>query len=269
MELFCLFPKNQNSLCAKVLINCSLVLFSGLLHAGQINDATQALSKPNRADFLEVGTHQASLTEVLKQIANKAGVIVHYSSLPENQMTVNCKGTLQTVLSCVMGANIDIVYRYNNDRSMAEVWILPVTILGMKNVPVEHQKIEFLEPSTDNTDRFLQEAKDPQLRMDAIARLAFEGRKDDMQVYDALKQALSDSNPGVRAQAIFGLIKREGENANVFVEQAMADKSVEVRLMALEGAGDNPGLLQQALNDSDFNVRQVAKELLAAQNKFN
>ena len=46
----------------------------------------------------------------------------------------------------------------------------------------------------------------------------------------------------------------------------MSDSDADVRLMAVDNCGDNPWILQQALNDKDINVRDIAKAKLAIQN---
>ena len=260
-------------------------MISTHLPAGELNEVKKTVIKPeyevrlmrepHNSDLLDLKARQASLGQVLNEISNKTGVSLNYSSLPLERVTLNCKGTLKAVLLCVMGVNIDIVFRFEKHKTMAksetlitEAWILPVKTV-VELMPIELQESVSVEKPIDNTDKLLQEANNPELKMEAIARLAVEGRKDDLLVYDALKKALSDKNPGVRAQAVFGLAKREGENADLFIEEAMADKSVDVRLMALESLGNNPRLLQQALNDSDINVRQMAIAKLSAQNNFN
>ena len=72
----------------------------------------------------------------------------------------------------------------------------------------------------------------------------------------------------MRAQALYGLIRQDQENKLPFLEQAMADSSADVRLMAVDNSGDNPWILQQALNDEDSNVRDLAKAKLALENKI-
>ena len=285
MKLFSNQLKAENKFDTKIFINCCLILFSSYLPAAELNEVNKAainpdyeiqlIREPNISDFLDLKAKQASLGQVLNEIDNKTGTRLHYSSLPVERVTLHCKGSLKAVLFCVMGVNIDIVFRYKKDKMIsqpeslvAEAWILPVTAVA-KLMPIKPEESVPVDAAIDNTDKLLQDANNPQLKMEAIARLAVEGRKDDLLVYNTLKQALSDKNPGVRAQAIFGLVKREGEHADDFIQQAMADKNVDVRLMALESLGNNPKILQQALNDSDINVRQMAIAKLTAQNNFN
>ena len=102
--------------------------------------------------------------------------------------------------------------------------------------------------------------------MNAIERLAIEGQQGDLAVYNTLKKSLSDSNPGVRVQALYGVIRQDQENILPFLQHAMSDSDADVRLTAVENCADNPWILQQALNDNDSNDREFVKAKLAIQN---
>ncbi len=112
-----------------------------------------------------------------------------------------------------------------------------------------------------------------------------------------LKDKLSDPDYKVRAQAIEGLVEREGNRARDDVLKAMKDsddsvrtralysaqtfgieispdslknmavndRSPEVRFLALDGLGNGPdarAIAERALNDPDIHVRNRAKEIL-------
>jgi hypothetical protein len=247
----------------------------------------QILIKKYPTEELGLITRQVPLDQVLNEIVKKTGVSIHYSNLPEDWVTAECNGKIQVILACLLGANVNIVFRYLSGSSKdnwriqpVEVWILQVSsrinqvqqsIASADNrltVRQAQRKIAEKE-KIDNTEFLLELARDPLRRMEAIASLAVEGRKDDLNVRNTLKEALSDKNAGVRAQAVFALALREGEGAIADLQQAMRDESAEVRLIALESAGNDPVILQQALNDRDLNVRQLAITKLTTINKVN
>jgi HEAT repeat protein len=154
---------------------------------------------------------------------------------------------------------------------IAEVWILPI---AMNSTQVDNSKKTNTKINTyfttniriDNTAQLLKDVENPELRMNAIERLAIEGQQGDLIVYNILKRSLSDSNPGVRIQALYGVIRQDQENTLPFLQKALSDSDADVRLTAIENCADNPWILQQALNDNDSNVREYAKAKLAIQN---
>ncbi|MDD5579828.1 MAG: HEAT repeat domain-containing protein [Methylobacter sp.] len=265
-----------------------LWLFPGLLLAAQGMNTIKEQQSIQVFKIAEAGTglhltvRQAPLAKVLNAIAGKTGVPVHYSVLSDGPVTATCAGaTIKQVLMCLLGTEVDIVFRYGRGASKdaaqmqpAEVWLLQTpTVLNQQpgnntgNTIMSEKPAQALLPEhatanvqaeADNTDKLLEQAKDPALRVQAISSLAVEGRKDDVNVRKTLKEALSDKSAEVRAQAVFGLAQREGEGATADLQKALRDRDAGVRLMAVDNAGDNPVLIRQALNDSDEAVRQLA-----------
>ncbi len=235
------------------------------------------LSQSSQPEELNLHIKQTSITQTIKLLHDKTGIIFHFSNLPEEQINLNCQGDVKTVLSCVIGEESNIIYRYNrysNDKTnIAEAWILP---RGLNPTQADSSEQTNAKISTfftnniriDNTAQLLKDVENPKLRMSAIERLAIEGQQGDVIVYNTLKKSLSDPNPGVRAQALYGLIRQEQENTLPFLQQAMSDSHADVRLMAVDNCEDNPWILQQALNDEDSNVRDLAKAKLAIENKI-
>jgi hypothetical protein len=101
-------------------------------------------------------------------------------------------------------------------------------------------------------------------RADTLAFLAVADEKENASIDNALNNALSDSDATVRAQAVFNLVKRDGDSSAMVLQTALQDKEAGVRLMAVDSAGDNEALLQQALTDSDETVRALAEIKLEA-----
>ena len=55
---------------------------------------------------------QASLAQILKQIAAKTGAKIHYSVLPEEPLTATCAGvTIKQIMECLLGSRVDRIYR--------------------------------------------------------------------------------------------------------------------------------------------------------------
>ena len=85
----------------------------------------------------------------------------------------------------------------------------------------------------------------------------------------ALENALTDQDDNVRAQAISSLAHREGAGAVAAIQEALHDKSIDVRVMAVDGIVNDKALLEQAANDSDEIVKSLAIEKLKALNQSN
>lgn len=74
-----------------------------------------------------------------------------------------------------------------------------------------------------------------------------------------MTDALQDPSPGVRAQAIFGLARRDDPERDSVLREALHDSEVGVRLMAVSNAGEDRALLEMALHDGDRVVRDLAR----------
>ena len=107
-------------------------------------------------------------------------------------------------------------------------------------------------------------SNDPAERADALALLVIKGRAGDADIRKALETALTDKDANVRAQALSSLARREGDGAAAQLQAALQDSDVSVRLMAVDSAGNNPALLQQAVTDRDETVRTLATMKLEA-----
>lgn len=98
-------------------------------------------------------------------------------------------------------------------------------------------------------------------RVQALSRLAIDGKTNDPSVSTMLEVALNDVHPDVRAQAVHALLSRNDPRSAVYIETAMRDENSDVRLMVVESAGSNPSAqtwLRRALTDPDATVREVA-----------
>jgi HEAT repeats len=235
--------------------------------------------------LLEV--RQMPLQRVLSTITAKTGVPIHYSVVPEGLVTATCVGaTLKQIMECLLARKADLIVRYHKPSSQiqakgsdknqpVEMWVLGSQFTDATNCSgsiVSQQTInnssvkspdsqaDAAVSEPDQTDDLLKSAKskDAATRANAIGALMSGGRVDDAKVKTALEEALNDPNANVRAQAVSSLAHREGSAATAALQDALHDTDAGVRLMAVDGIGSNPALLQQAINDDDETVRNLA-----------
>lgn len=228
---------------------------------------------------LRLTAREATLQQVFDAIVEKTGISIHYLALPDVVVSAKCQGSLKSLLLCLLGSNVDMVFRDvsgSNQKPAAqtEVWLLDIPDLKTANAFSDrfesdttalnlHKRLDPTDSEIEElTGKLLEMAKDPRQRMEAVAALGSAGHKGDMKVHSVLKKALSDTNPGVRAQAVFALGKREGDDALLDIEAAMHDENAEVRRIAVESVGNNMTMLQQALKDSDDSIRLYASTKL-------
>ncbi|MGH8498737.1 MAG: HEAT repeat domain-containing protein, partial [Methylococcales bacterium] len=99
-------------------------------------------------------------------------------------------------------------------------------------------------------------SRDLAARAEAITRLA--SVENDGEVLDLLREALADQHPAIRAQAVSTLAARKAPGSDQILRQALLDPDADVRLMAVDHAGDDESLLRMALDDANNNVRLLA-----------
>ncbi len=270
------------------------VLFFALLVATRLalavteNSATGKptigiINKGEKGSEFQLEVRQMPLVQVLKELANKTTVPIHYSVLPEGLITATCVGSsLKPVLECLLNHKADIIVRYSNGKTtnakkehIAEAWVLGSKLEAVANsescnadskqgsMGLNHTNVAEPQSKPDQSDMLLTVSRSgtPQERADAIGNLLAIGRQNDPKIREMLEEAMHDPDADVRAQAVSTLTHREdySENAVEVIQEALQDSSVDVRIMAVDGITDNVGLLQQALNDSDETVRVTAK----------
>ncbi|WP_036500251.1 HEAT repeat domain-containing protein [Nitrosococcus oceani] len=242
----------------------------------------------NGALHLEV--KQAPLAQIFKIIEDQSGVQLHISSLSQRRVTATCAGTALEVLKCILGKEANLVYRYEDEPSdrnskplLREVWVLnsasseprslrhnpdQAVCEATENFPngqqplvgEEQQAFFHLEPEEMERLMDLSQSSDPKRRKEALSRLALVAEdEDDGGVRKVLTEALQDPSPAVRAQAIFGLTRRDDPERGSVLREALHDSEVGVRLMAVSNAGEDMALLEMALYDEDRVVRDLAR----------
>jgi hypothetical protein len=238
--------------------------------------------------LLQLEVKQVSLDKVLKLVSTKTGIPIHYSVLPEGLMTATCVGKgLKPVLECLLDHKADVIVRYKSQPkkgtietdAIAEAWVLGAKLEALPANALCQQdgnngNINFSgDKQTKNSDKALLtkpsqsdyllkivEDGSPEDRAQAIGDLLMIGAHDDPKVKEMLEQAVHDQDENIRAQAISTLTHREdySEHAPEIIREALQDPSVDVRLMAVDGIGDDASLLELAVDDPDETVRSFA-----------
>ena len=265
-------------------ISLFLLMSGALLAAVDVSNPEDqnirlVMTKDSGAE-LQLEVRQAPLAQVLDSIASKTGVRINYSVLPEGLVTATCVGsTVKQVMECLLLRKADLVFRYSRQASKAdpkgqpeEAWVLGAKFgtgqansvfcssAGTRQQTLPTAAKTKAEQEPDQTDELVKMAssKIPAERAEAIGRLMAGGREGDATVKETLEAALSDPDARVRVQAISSLAHREGAGASAALHEALHDSDVSVRLTAVDNAGNDVALLQQALTDSDATVRQLA-----------
>ncbi|EDZ67107.1 hypothetical protein NOC27_434 [Nitrosococcus oceani AFC27] len=257
------------------------------------SDRKKIEENPANNGALHLEVKQAPLAQIFKIIEDQSGVQLHISSLSQRRVTATCAGTALEVLKCILGKEANLVYRYEDKPSdknskplLREVWVLnsasgeprslrhnpdqavceatenfPDGQHGQQPLVGEEQQAFFhLEPEEMERLMDLSQSSDPKWRKEALSRLALVAEdEDDGGVRKVLTEALQDPSPAVRAQAIFGLTRRDDPERESVLREALHDSEVEVRLMAVSNAGEDRALLEMALHDEDRVVRDLAR----------
>jgi HEAT repeats len=247
---------------------------------------TRLVMSENMGSELQLEARQIPLASVLDMIANKTHVPIHYSALPEGLVTATCVGTtLKQVLDCLLNGRADIIFRYPNNLTkaqIAEAWVLGSKLDGIaakdcptlssvedKNSLSFAQSLQNRESELDDHMKVLlnmAQSGNTEERARAISALLSAGYENNPEVKATLEQALNDQDASVRAQAISTYAHREGGTATEAIQQALQDSSVDVRLMAVDGITEDIDLLEQATNDNNEAVRNLAAMKLAELN---
>ena len=216
---------------------------------------------------IRVEARNASMAQVLDEIAAKTGVRIHHLTLAETLVTeATCAGAeLKPILTCLLGPKTNLMRKYERGRP-SEIWVLGAGAQARPD-PGAAAKTPGPQPGPQDSGptvgQLLEEAhsRKPTERIQALGQLIANPMVDPATLKQALETALADEDGEVRAQAVFGLTRQGGEEAAEVLRAALGDSDADVRLMAVDSAGDDAAgraLLQQALADSDEIVREFA-----------
>jgi HEAT repeats len=265
-------------------ISFSVVALSAPSDTRNTQPSIQITLTEQKDSAIRLEARQAPLGKILKEIAAKTGAVIHYSVLPEAPVTATCVGAnVGQIMDCLVAKQVGLIAHTTQKDKPAEFWLLGSSVGSCQAVTIEPRETAianqghkaFVTTPTQasqqeitQTERLLKQANstDPNQRAEAIYNLGSSGLKNDQSVDDALKTAMDDKDENVRAQAITSLIQRGGEEVGMHFSQALKDQDVNVRFTAVSAIEDDATLLEQALNDSDKGVRDLAKTKLDSLN---
>ena len=105
----------------------------------------------------------------------------------------------------------------------------------------------------------LASSHNPADRINALSQLAGKTSIDAGAAQKILQAAINDNDSNVRAQAVYAIAKQNCVDVPLILEQAMQDSELPVRLMAVDSSDEKSiGLLEQALNDEEEAIRELA-----------
>jgi len=239
------------------------------------------------SERLVIGQHDGSWTVEFRQMALRNAIAslekefkvpIHYATLPDQLISVNCSGhSPPSIIKCLFNNHADMVVRTENDQA-AEIWLLALDESGIADKQdgynEQHDAAKPRETASKSTGidsdamLALANSQDPEVRADSIMQLAAGQMVDADKLHELLTAALNDENSQVRAQAVQGLAKREGKAAAGVLQSALLDKDEDVKLAAIDNAGDNTELLRQAMVDNNsFVSRYAAMKMLELSKK--
>lgn len=245
---------------------------------------------------IHLNVKASKLDEVLLEIKQKTGTLLHYSTLPEEPITKICnEPDIKHVLQCLLGNQFSLVYLQPqsdlgkvNQTKAEEIWILG---------PNAEHKHKIDTVNTPDSSRLNIDQKDSssmlnpkrilgyisQLskgnlnalqRKQTLSELAALGKTDapeiDNEIARILEAALNDESAEIRAQAVFGLTQQDSPNIAEVLLEAIHDQNPDVRLMAVDSAKmsdpQSQAILHEALSDSEENIRAAAMSKLGMNN---
>jgi hypothetical protein len=223
----------------------------------------------------------APLGQILKAIADKTGVNIHYSVLPEAPVTATCVGeNVSQIMDCLVAKQVGLVAHKPQKDNPAEFWLLgssvgscqAVTVMPtplntaardqlVETAPTPEEQAQIDQANQEQVELLLEQlkkAKSVEQRAEAITNLASVGKIDDPNVHNALDEAMVDKDASVRVQAVGTMSFLDKDNATDYLGRALRDKSPDVRIAVVDKAGSNTDILERAFADSDANVREYA-----------
>ncbi|WP_446811665.1 HEAT repeat domain-containing protein [Methylomonas sp. 2BW1-5-20] len=225
---------------------------------------------------LQLNVKQALLADIIKEVAAKTKVDIHYSVLPAPPVTATCVADkVQQLLECLVGKQIGVVSQKPEGSPQEQVWLLgssmggcPATTAKAQEAPAPiapptpEQQAEADQAQQEHTQAMLKQAKskNPDERFSALGNLADPGNQDPA-IDQTLRDALKDKDANVRSQAVASMAMRGSDDMLEQLGLALQDADAGVRMAAIGATNDN-GLLQQALRDKDPAVRGLAQSRL-------
>ena len=217
----------------------------------------------------------APLAQILKAVADKTGVKIHYSALPSDLITVTCaEASVKAIVECLLGPGSNLAAKMpekiakatqalNPDAQAAELWILSAptvvshadspkngAIAGQSSKPAQlkSKHPDIAERDRDQFEETLKQttSKNPEERATALYNLGLTGKTDDPDIKDALKQALSDENANVREQAAASITQSGASDLIAELNQQTQASNDAGRIAADSTLSQDVALLQKA-----------------------
>jgi hypothetical protein len=206
-----------------------------------------------------VNAEKAPLAQVLKEIADRAGVEVQGVERIQAEISVNFfRFPLRTGLEKVL-ANANYLFLEGSTTPGATRPAL-VVVFGKRDSASE-QEIVVAEGMKSQKEMEMDNVADG---LQALQAAALEGNT------EALRKALSDPNPTVQATALDLLVEKDGQGTVPLLVEATKSKQAEVRFRALEllnnsqaDAGTVTAALGQAISGEDRASKSYALRALA------
>lgn len=239
--------------------------------------------------IIHLETRAAPLAQILKKLSGKTGVKIHYSLLPSKPVTATCAGAnVKTIIECLLGPRVGVIAKMPGDAAaspalppappIAELWLLP-TDLDIDHNPITSaatpapKKAARLKPAEKNRrqlDDALQaaNAKDPEQRATAIYNLGLIGRKNDPEISETLRAALTDEDANIRAQAAASLAQRGDSSAVAETSQAYQDNQTDAPPTGSNQDYQAIALLQKASKSSGEQAMALFRNRLPPEAKM-
>jgi len=229
------------------------------------------VAPPVLANIIEINAvkqlikvQNTSLYTILKTIKQQTGIQLHYADTPDITLSVSCKtSVISELLACLLTPHSDWIMRYSKDELRHKTASLPIEIwLINATVPptlafTSAQQVGEVTPSIEALSNSISEGTINQ-RLDAISRLE-KNTQSNATIHQTLTRLLDDENAEIRARSLQILAEQNDAQLAEFLQKALEDTDVSVRLTAVDYAGNNQQLLQHALNDHDATVRSYAE----------
>ncbi|MCF8006111.1 MAG: HEAT repeat domain-containing protein [Methylovulum sp.] len=222
------------------------------------------------ADMIEISAakqlikvHDTSLYTILNTIQQHTGIQLHYSDIPDVTLSVACQtSALSELLSCLLTPYSNWIVRYSKDELMqkssalpVEIWLINATAPALAFTPI--QKIATLAAPIKVLSPSIFEGTVNQ-RLEALSLLG-KNTLSNADIHQTLTTLLNDENAEIRARSLQILAEQNDVQIAEFLHKALEDSDVSVRLTAVDYAGKDVQLLQQALNDQNATVRSYAE----------
>lgn len=239
----------------------------------EINSSIKFSQSVTSGAQLQLDVKQALLPDIIKEIAAKTKVEIHYSVLPEIPVTATCvAGKVQQLMECLVGKQIGVVSHKPEGGTQEQIWLIgsSMSVCSSASAVVPEADTAAYEPPQPPDKKQsntllgrLKNAKTSAERVEALGQMTMGADIKDPKVRKALNDALADGDPNIRSQALSAYTQLDKDNAVDAIGRALNDEDRVVRMAAIDTAADNLDLLEQAVNDRDASVGNYAAAKLA------